>query len=304
MSSQNTLTLNSLSFQAMGTACHVHVYADTTVLAEDICEAAACEVERISERYSRFQDDSELSRINRVAESGGTVRLDPETASLMDYAQACYEKSDGAFDITSGILRRAWDFSSNQLPTHQVIAQQLVHVGFAKLHWDSPNLTFTVPGQELDFGGIGKEYAAVRAAEVCAAHGVRHGLVDLGGDIHIIGPHPDDDPWCIDIRHPRSTDLMLGRVELKTGGLASSGDYERCMVVENQRYGHILDPKTGHPLQGLAAVTVVASDCLVAGSLATIAMLKGAQGPAWLAQIGVDHVWMDEQGQQGGSLLN
>lgn len=288
----------------MGSPCEVHVYASSRTEGERIIECCVTEVDRIESRYSRHLTTSTLFDINRVALHGGEIKLDPETAALVDYAFACFEKSDGAFDITSGLLRKAWDFSSVTVPEHQELCELLKLVGLDKVTWQNPVLNFTVPGQELDFGGIAKEYAAVRAAEVCRDQGANHGLVDLGGDIQMLGPHTNDDPWDIQIQHPRLPDTVLTTLQLRNGGLASSGDYERCIVKDGKRYGHILDPRTGFSVNGLAAVTVVAKDCLVAGSLATIAMLKGAKGPAWLVEMGVHHLWVDEHGHQGGDLVH
>jgi thiamine biosynthesis lipoprotein len=120
--------------------------------------------------------------------------VDDETAKLLDYAFACYKRSGGLFDITSGLLRRIWDFKSGRLPDPSAINDLLPRIGLAKVSWERPRLAFSVAGIELDFGGIGKEYAADQATAVCVALGIRHGLVDLGGDIAVIGPHPDLGP--------------------------------------------------------------------------------------------------------------
>jgi thiamine biosynthesis lipoprotein len=135
---------------------------------------------------------------------------------------------------------------------------------------------------------------------ICLEMGICHGLVNLGGDIRVIGPHPDGTPWRIGIRHPREADALLTSVMLAQGGLASSGDYERCIEIEGRRYSHILNPKTGWPVQGLAAASVIAPHCLVAGSASTIAMLKESAGARWLEELGLPHVWMDAQGRMGG----
>jgi thiamine biosynthesis lipoprotein len=172
----------------------------------------------------------------------------------------------------------------------------LPRIGFDKVVWSRPQLTFRIAGMEIDFGGIGKEYAVDRAVEVCRAMGIRHGLVDLGGDIRIVGPRPDEEPWRIGIRHPRASSVVMAEVALDKGAVATSGDYERFMEVGGRRYCHILNPGTGWPVRGLSSVTVIANDCLVAGSLATIAMLKGRGGISWLRAMGVRHIVMDDDG--------
>ncbi len=290
----------------MGTECNLYLYADDESHAEKAALAATAEVTRIEQCYSRYNPDSILSGINRTARQGGSAVLDEETSLLTDYAFACHQKSGGLFDITSGVLRKAWDFSSDTLdtlPDQSAIDSLLSKVGMEKIIWNSPNITFTVPGMELDFGGIGKEYASDRAAEVCAAHGITNGLVDLGGDIKIIGPHPGPIPWVISITDPLHPNGHLGNVELLEGALASSGDYERCIVIDGKRYSHIISPFTGWPVRGLTAVSVIASRCLAAGSICTIAMLKGTDGIQWLADTAtVPYLWVDMEGNRGGSL--
>ena len=290
------LELQSISFFAMGTTCALHLYAPSHEAAEHAARSAIGEVQRIEARYSRYRADSDLAQINRVAKAGGSLAVDDETAGLLNYALAAYQRSGGLFDITSGLLRHAWDFKSGRLPKQEALDRLLPCVGMNKVRWDPPNLSFTTLGMEIDFGGIGKEYAADRAAITCKSAGVGHGLVDLGGDIRVIGPHPDGQPWQIGIRHPQRPGEMLTTVPLSQGALATSGDYERCIEVDGRRYGHILSPATGWPVQSLSSVSVIAAECLLAGTLCTTAMLKSDQGPAWLRSLSVPHLWMDEHG--------
>ena len=288
-------------FYALGSDCSLQLFSPDRPLAQDAAIAIEREVARIEARYSRYRAESELSRINEAAMSGGSVDVDAETAGLIDYAYACYRRSDGLFDITSGLLRNAWNFSSGTLPSPEAIAELLPRIGLDKIRWDKPRLTFETPGMQLDLGGIGKEYAADRAAEICAAIGLEHGLVDFGGDIRLIGPRPGGLPWKIGIRHPRIPDRPIATVDLAAGALATSGDYERFIEVAGRRYCHILNPRTGWPARGLRSVSVISPNCLVAGSLATIAMLKGREAIVWLRSLGVRHLFVDEDGAVGGT---
>jgi thiamine biosynthesis lipoprotein len=202
----------------------------------------------------------------------------------------CYEQSDGLFDITASILRHAWNFDQNILPEQSLIDKLLDKVGWHKVIWKKPVLTFSVPGMEIDFGGIVKEYAVDRVASLCYGLGIRHGMVNLGGDIKVIGPRDDGRPWGIGIRYSHSSEALLGTLWLYKGALASSGDYERCILVNGVRYGHVLNPKTGWPARHLAAVSVVGEFCVVAGSALTIAMLKESQGADWLQELGLPNL--------------
>jgi thiamine biosynthesis lipoprotein len=287
----------------MGSPCDIQLYAKNYKQGAQIAQLAIADVHRLEARYSRYRPDSFLSAINQVAAMGGSITVDGETASLLNYAATCYQESDGLFDITAGILRRAWSFQRNQLPEQSQIEQLLAHIGWHKVRWQPPTLEFLTSGMELDLGGVVKEYAADRAARLCEDAGIKHGAVNLGGDIKIIGGHPDGSPWRIGIRHPRRAGEMIETVSLYQGALTSSGDYERCLLIDGIRYSHILNPKTGWPVRYLASVSVVADFCVIAGSASTIAMLKEDQGAAWLEQLGLPAFWVDVQGNVGGSLL-
>jgi FAD:protein FMN transferase len=289
-------------FKAMGTPCDIQLFSETETIARAASDAAIADVQRLEGLYSRYRETSFLSEINRVAAIGGNIEVDEETACLLDYAVTCYEQSDGLFDITSGILRQAWKFHDNKLPEQAVIDRLLARVGWNKVSWQRPKLSFSVQGMEIDFGGVVKEYAVDRAATLCYTQGIRHGVINLGGDIKVIGPRADGSPWRVGIRHPRNKDAILDTISLFQGALASSGDYERCLLVNGRRYGHVLNPKTGWPVKHLAAVSVIGDFCVVAGSASTIAMLKESEGEQWLNDLGLPHLWVDVDGKEGGSL--
>lgn len=296
------LALHRHAFRAMGSVCELQLYAADAAQAQRAGDAVCAEVLRLERVYSRYRDDSLTTRINRSAGDAQGVEVDEETAGLLDYAQQAHALSGGLFDITSGVLRGAWDFKSGRLPAQARIDALLPRVGWTRVRWQRPRIVLPLAGMELDFGGYVKEYAADAAAGVARRHGIAHGLVELGGDIAVIGPHPDGAPWRVGIRHPRTPERALATVELREGGIASSGDYERFIEIDGQRYCHILDPRTGWPVRGVAAVSVIAPQCLVAGTATTIAMLKGAEGPAWLEELGLPYLCADAEGRLRGSL--
>lgn len=294
-------------FAAMGSPCEIRVDPDparSSVETLSLIDAGVAEVGRLEARYSRYRADSLLSRINRVAEQGGRIEVDAETAGLLDYAATCHAESDGLFDVTSGILRRAWRFREARLPEPAEIEALLGRVGFSKLVWRRPWLEFPIAGLELDFGGIVKEYAADRVAGLLRGAGIPNAFVNLGGDVRVAGPRRDGSPWRIGIRHPRRPGALVATVALGAGALSTSGDYERCIEVAGRRYGHVLDPRTGWPVAFMASASVVAPLCVVAGSASTIAMLRGATGAAWLEQLGLPCLWIDVEGNVGGSLAD
>lgn len=289
-------------FNAMGSPCEIRLYAKNRSRAEFMVSRAIREVERLETRYSRYRSDSLLSAINRVAAVGGVIAVDEETTALLNYAETCYQESEGLFDITSGLLRHAWRFDTGTAPEAEDIAALLDRIGWHRLRWRAPELEFPQAGMELDLGGAVKEYAVDRIAALCWEAEVCHGLINLGGDIKIIGPHPDGRPWAISLRHPRQPGKFMGTLMLEKGALASSGDYERCIELSGIRYGHILNPRSGWPVNHLASVSVVADLCILAGSAATIAMLKESAGPAWLKGLGLPYCWVNVAGMSGGNL--
>ena len=295
------LTLYRYPFPAMGSRCEIRLYASSEEPAATCARAAIADVLRLEAKYSRYRDDSVTAAINRVAAAGGAVDVDAETATLLDYAATCFEQSDGLFDLTAGILREAWRAERRELPGTDALQRLLARVGWSKVRWHRPRLAFGVSGMEIDFGGVVKEYAADRAATLCAQAGFRHGLVDLGGDIKIVGPHPDGTPWVVGIQHPRNPEAVMATLDLFHGAIATSGDYERFVEIDGRRYSHILSPRTGMPVNGLAGVSVAAPECIVAGSATTIAMLMEDRGPEWLDEVGLPHVWMDQKLRVGGT---
>jgi thiamine biosynthesis lipoprotein len=293
------------SFRAMGSPCELHLYGESKSFCDAIAERAIGELRRLEQKYSRYRDDSVTSAINRSAGDPAGVRVDDETARLLDYAATAFASSDGLFDPTSGVLRRVWNFKSGRVPAREQINAVLPLVGWQRLSWQRPLLVLPQTGMELDFGGFVKEYAADRAVELCRERGGRHGMVDLGGDLAVIGPHPDGKPWIVGIRDPRAPQSAMASVLLSAGGIATSGDYERAMIIDGVRYTHVLDPRTGSPVTGMRSVSVVADRCLVAGTATTVAMLKGASdGARWLDDLGLPNLRMNNAGEISGTLAS
>lgn len=258
----------------MASHCEVRVYALDEATARRWSDAAIAEVRRIEAKYSRYRPDSVISEINRAAGTSA-VSVDSETAGLLDFGAQLYAQSGGLFDLSSGILRRAWDFKAGRLPTQTALDELMPLVGWSKVQWDSRKILLPHVGMEIDFGGIGKEYAADRAATVIAEQGGQHGLVNLGGDVRLIGPHADDAPWRIAVQDPRGEPgQTIAYMNVAHGAMATSGDYERYFEHGGRRYSHLLNPLTGWPANDWRSVSVVAPICTAAGACATVAMLK------------------------------
>jgi len=275
----------------------VQIHSEDARLAEEAAGRAIEEVARIEAKYSRYRDDGVVARINSQA-GGAPVALDAETRALLAFADACFRQSSGAFDATSGVLRRAWRFDGGAVPADAELAPLLALIGWEKVELTDAGARLPLAGMELDFGGFGKEYAVDRAARVLRDAGLRSAMVNLAGDLAILGPQPGDAPWRVGIRHPRRADALLATLPVSSGAIATSGDYERYIEAGGVRHCHVLDPRTGRAARGFQSVTVHAPTCLVAGSATTIAMLKGGRdGLAWLDMLGLTHLCVLESGE-------
>jgi FAD:protein FMN transferase len=275
-------------FAAMASPCEVLIDTDDRAEAADLTAIAMAEAERVERKFSRYRSDNVIHRLNHAR--GQPVTVDEETALLIDYAAACYQMSGGLFDITSGVLRRVWTFDGrSRVPEEAAIRSVLQHVGWERVRWEKPILTLA-EGMEIDFGGIGKEYAVDRAAALMAARTRSALLVNFGGDLMASGPRRGDRAWAIGVDDPtRTGEAAVFRVDLARGGLATSGDARRFVLWNGKRLGHILNPKTGWPVADAPrGVTVVARTCLEAGTLSTLAYLMGPGAHAFLAEQGVE----------------
>lgn len=296
--------LQRFSFKAMGSFCEIQIFDDSRIHAKKIVNKLRNEVARLEKKYSRFLADSFLSEINASAGNKLGFIIDDETLSLFKHSLNCYEQSDGLFDITAGALNQIWDFKKAHVPSQAQIDLALTHVGLKKIYHKG-SLIRLPRGMQIDFGGIVKEYAADSVAQLARNLGVTNGLVNLGGDFSVIGAQPENKAWPVAVSSPDAASDIMARIELSSGGLASSGDYERFFMHDSKRYSHILNPITGWPSAGLRAVSVAANLCSVAGSVATIAMLK-EEGAAkdWLEESGLAYVFMDSQEAIGSTGLS
>ncbi len=274
------------TFTAMAGPCEVLFEGCDVEQARRLTELAAAETLRIEHKFSRYRDDGAVHAIN--AAGGAAVRVDDETARLLDLAASCHALSGGRFDVTSGILRRAWNFDgSDRLPSRGRVKALLPLVGWDKVVWRNPEITLPA-GMEIDLGGLGKEYAADRTAELLAAAAPAAALVNLGGDLRATGPRGGGAAWRVGVEDPGREDHAERVLEMRGGGLATSGDARRFLLKDGVRYGHLLNPRTGWPVRDAPrAVTVAAATCTEAGVLATVAMLHGRDAEAFLAGQGV-----------------
>lgn len=297
-------------FDAMASPCEVLIALPRAQqrLARQLATVAAQEVWRIEQRYSRYRNDNLFTALH--AQPDQAQRVDAETARLLNFADQAWRLSEGYFDLTSGLLRQAWTFDgSDRLPEPEAIAALLPRIGWHQIDWRSDPIDskgsvaggwLTLPaGMELDFGGIGKEYAADRALGKCLqalpVNWRSTGMViNLGGDLACNGPRADQTAWRVGIETPDREGQSSRLLQLSKGGLATSGDSRRFLLKDGHRYSHLLNPKTGWPIeQAPRSVTVAAPSCIQSGLVASLAMLAGKEARDFLAETGLPYWIVD-----------
>ena len=264
----------------MASPCQVIIETRDSKEAEHITGLVAAEAWRIEQKFSRYRDDNIIYKINTA--NGATIDVDDETARMLEFSDQLYQMSDGMFDVTSGILRRAWRFDqSDNIPQQSQIDALLPIIGWNKVEWQEHRLQL-MPDMEIDLGGIGKEYAVDRCALLVREMSEASTLINLGGDIAITRPRQDGEPWTIG-RLTSKRSAAVGVIKLKQGALATSGEEHRYLEKNGKRYCHVLNPKTGWPVEDPPhTVSVAAPTCIEAGMLSTLALLHGGDAEAFL----------------------
>ncbi len=268
-------------FPAMASLCEILIEPCEKKLAQQLLSCAAGTTHDIESKFSRYKRDNLCSQIN--CSNGEPVAIDDETFRLLQFADTCFQISDGMFDITSGVLRKVWTFDGgDQIPSKEQIDQLLPFIGWDKVKFDENQVCIPI-GMEVDFGGIGKEYAVDKVANQMREMATNTSvLVNFGGDLAISQPKSSSKPWLIGFERPIGDDSQKS-INLVQGGLATSGDTNRYLLKNGVRYSHIVSPKTGWPIeQAPAQVTVAGSNCIQAGLISTIAMLHGKEARSFL----------------------
>jgi thiamine biosynthesis lipoprotein len=259
-------------------------------------------LEELEARYSRYRPDSIVSVINKRAGSGMFTKVDLETQALLDLAGQLWDASGGLFDITSGPLRRAWDFRADGAadPTQIESARQLV--GWEKIEWRASSLHLPTPGMEIDLGGLAKEYAADSVISLMRRLNVASALIELAGDVATIGDSEDGTPWRVGIQNPDGVGSLC-TVQLSNAAVATSGNYARRVDYEGKQYGHLLNPQTGWPVEGPSSVSVLDSHCLTAGAVATVACLHSEEkARRWLEYTALPWLLVSSTGKRSGPI--
>ena len=277
-------------FHAMASPCEVLMDVDDEVQAAEILQQVSTEAFRIEHKFSRYRDDNIIHQLNHA--NGNPVTVDDETARLLDFADELFRLSEGMFDITSGVLRRAWKFDgSDRLPAADSVSALLATIGWQKVRWSDGQLTL-MKDMEIDLGGIGKEYAVDRSVQLARNLTDKSVLINFGGDLAVSAPRENNAFWSVG-RLITGKDNAVSLFELRRGAIATSGNAHRFLLKDGVRYSHVLNPKTGWPVPDAPhTVSIAAPTCVEAGMMSTLAMLQGANARAFLEAQEIDF-WLD-----------
>jgi FAD:protein FMN transferase len=281
-----------IAFFAMASPCEILLFTQDKSFAKKIANIAIAEIQRIESKYSRYQKDNHCWQLNHSF--GKAISIDQETFDLLEYASQLFLLSDSMFDITSGVLRKIWQFSDGAIPPSQnEIVQLLPFIGFDKVTY-SENDFFMPVGMELDFGGIGKEYCVDSVSNLikmdCEKFSVSF-LVNLGGDLFARNFNPAHPAWKVGLESVQHNNESQAVIEVSHGAIATSGSTKRAFKYQGKHYAHILNPVTGYPIEKAPlSVSVFARTCSLAGGMSSLAQLKGKNAEKFLIQNKVKYI--------------
>ena len=258
---------------------------EITVVAGNISEAsthidnAVNEIRRIEKLLTTFDESSQTNLVNRHA-GIEPVKIDKEMFDLIARSKKISELTQGAFDITYGSVdRRFWNFdqSMKSLPDPQEAKQHVRLINYQNVILDESKSTVLLKekGMRIGFGGIGKGYAADRAKAILLNEGVKSGVVNAAGDLTAWGLQPNGAPWTIGIADPNAARSAFSYLEITNSSVATSGNYEKYVVIDGKKYSHTIDPKTGMPVAGIKSVTIISPSAELSDAMATPVMIMG-----------------------------
>ncbi len=261
----------------MGTDLKIDVYGEDAAALDAAMENAVAEMRRIEDLMTTWRD-SPLTRLND-ASGQGPQSVPRELAAIIGRARELHRATDEAFDVTFYAVGRLWDFKAESptLPDPAKLKAALPLVDASRIGIDPDSVTVDLPeGMAIGLGGIAKGYGVDQAMRVLIKAGVKHALVNAGGDLKALG-EKDGAPWEIAVKHPRERERAMATLRLSNQCLVTSGDYERFFKLDGRIYHHILDPRTGMPADGCISATVVAHNAELADALATACVVLGPE---------------------------
>jgi thiamine biosynthesis lipoprotein len=274
-----TASLHKRVLRLMGNRFEITVVSDDAAWANLRIDDAIAEIQRIEKLFTTFNEESETNRINAGA-GIEPVKVSREVFDLIERSKRISGITQGAFDISYGSIDKSlWNFDKNMtaLPD-ETTAKQLVRlINYQNVILDKENCTVFLKekGMRIGFGGIGKGYAAERAKYILKQKGVESGIVNAAGDLTVWGNQPNGKAWTIGIVDPDTAHQPFSSLNVTDMAIATSGNYEKYVMIGGKKYSHTIDPKTGYPVTGIKSVTIISPNAEIADAMATPVMVMG-----------------------------
>ena len=284
----------------MGTLVDFTVYGDNTKNTSIAIKAAADEMQRIENLFTIYGDQNNSVKIFNSAKAGSDIKLSDEVDALLIRSIQIEQKSGGAFNPALGSLNMLWGFSQSTSPTSPPPAEEIKQLLTSSSHClqqHADGWSRTGSSCQLDFGAIAKGYALEQGMKQLKLHGIKHAIINAGGDIRISGSHGER-PWQIGIRHPRQPGQVIATLKIDGDkSVVTSGDYERFYLFQGKRYHHILDPLRGMPASRSQSATVIADNATSADAWSTALFVMGKKGVDTIEKLGMDAILVDANGK-------
>lgn len=263
----------------MGNQFEISVVADKEAWAFDKIDKGVAEIQRIERLLTTYKEDSETNAINRMA-GIAPVKVSTETYQLVERSLRISQVTQGAFDITYGSVdKRLWNFDTTMkaLPDKELAKQMVRLINYRNviLNPEEQTVFLKEAGMRIGFGGIGKGYAAEMARRVMIAEGAESGIVNASGDLTTWGLQPDGSQWTIGIAHPDVSNTVFSYMQISGLAVATSGNYEKYVMINGKRYSHTINPRTGLPVSGIKSVTIISTNAEIADAMATPVTIMG-----------------------------
>lgn len=263
----------------MGNQFEISVVHEDADQANHFIDVAINEVKRIEKLLTTFDESSQTNEINRKA-GIAPVKVDQEVFNLIDRAIRVSELTQGAFDLTYGSLdKKFWNFDTTmtRLPDAALARESVKLINYKNIHLnhDDHTVFLVKPNMRIGFGGIGKGYAAECAKRILQIQGVSAGIINASGDLCTWGTPPGGTTWTIGIADPHTRLGVFSEMELNDMSIATSGDYEKYVIIDGKRYSHTIDPKTGFPVRGISSVSIISPNAELCDALTTPVMVMG-----------------------------
>jgi thiamine biosynthesis lipoprotein len=263
----------------MGNRFELSVVADSERWANDRIDEGIAEISRIEKLLTTFADDSETNRVNQNA-GIAPVPVSRETLELVKRSIMISKVTQGAFDISYGSIdKRLWNFDEQMtaLPDAETARKMVRLINYRNIILDEEKCTVFLAekGMRIGFGGIGKGYAAERAKLIMKQRGVINGVVNASGDLTAWGEQPDGKKWTIGIANPDASHQIFSYLNISGLAVATSGNYEKFVMIDGKKYAHTINPRTGLPVTGIKSVTIITTNAEIADAMATPVTIMG-----------------------------